>query len=80
MPPMLQRAYLIVVCVALLAPARASAQTYGDAKPRRQFVTVTVDWLNTQPLHFVEHPLEDLVGTAVAAAQFQNYEYRPATA
>ena len=38
-------------------------------------MTVTLDWLNTQPLHFVEHPLEDLLGTAVAAAQFQNYDY-----
>jgi hypothetical protein len=72
---MFQRTLLIVACAALFTPAPASAQPYGDAKPRRQFVTITLDWLNTQPLHFVEHPLQDLLGTAVAAAQFQSYDY-----
>jgi hypothetical protein len=71
---MLQR-LLIAASLVLLGSAAAFAQPSGDARPRRQFVTVTVDWLNTQPLHFGEHPLQDLVGTAVAAAQFQSYEY-----
>lgn len=74
---MLQR---FVITSALLAAigyaAAAEAQTYAPRKPRRQFVTVSTDWLNTQPLHFLEHPLEDLVGRAVATAQFQSYEYR----
>jgi hypothetical protein len=74
---MLQR---LVITSALLAiigcAATAEAQTYAPRKPRRQFVTVSADWLNTQPLHFLEHPLEDLVGRAVATAQFQAYEYR----
>lgn len=53
-----------------------SAQTYDSQKPRRHFVTITADWLNSQPLHFAEHPLSDLVGSEVASAQFENYEYR----
>jgi len=75
---MFQRALLIAVGVTLLDAAMAAtacAQPYSDTKPRRQFVTITVDWLNTKPLHFVEHPLQDLLGTAVAESQFQNYDY-----
>ena len=45
-------------------------------KPRRHFITISYDWLYTQPLHFAEHPLEDLVGTEVAAAQFKTFDYR----
>jgi hypothetical protein len=66
---------LVIVCAALLAPAAVAAQPYSDAKPRRQFVTITVDWPHTKPLHFVEHPLQDLVGTEVAPAQFQAFDY-----
>jgi hypothetical protein len=61
---------------AILCAGTADAQTYSPRKPRRQFVTVSTDWLHTQPLHFLEHPLQDLVGRPVAAAQFQDYEYR----
>ena len=74
---MLQRCVISsAILVAVGYAAAADAQTYTPQKPRRQFVTVSTDWLNTQPLHFLEHPLEDLVGRAVASAQFQNYEYR----
>ncbi len=71
---MLQRVLIVVLCAALL-PSLAAAQPYADAKPRRQFVSISVDWLHTKPLHFLEHPLEDLVGTQVAASQFQDYDY-----
>jgi len=64
------------VLLLVLFAASASAQGYAPKKPRRQFVTIATEWLNTQPLHFLEHPLEDLVGRAVATAQFQSYEYR----
>jgi hypothetical protein len=68
---------LAIICALLTAiGSAAEAQTYAPQKPRRQFVSVSTDWLNTQPLHFLEHPLQDLVGRPVAAAQFQNYEYR----
>ncbi len=62
---------------ALLIASNASAQTYeaGD-KPRKQFVTVSYDSIYTQPLHFAEHPLEDILGRPVASAQFQEFEYR----
>lgn len=62
--------------VVLLWSGTADAQTYEPRKPRRQFVTVSTDWLHTQPLHFLEHPLQELVGRPVAAAQFESYEYR----
>ena len=56
--------------------APAAAQDYSAPKPRRQFVTLSLDWLNTEPLHFASHPLEDLVGRDVAAAQLEEFEYR----
>jgi hypothetical protein len=62
--------------ILIFCAASASAQVYEPKKPRRQFITVSTDWLNTQPLHFVEHPLQDLVGREVATAQFQDYDYR----
>jgi hypothetical protein len=72
---MFQRALFLSLSFALLIPPQAVAQPYSEAKPRRQFVTITLDWMNTQPLHFLEHPLQDLVGTEVASAQFKPYEY-----
>ena len=63
-----------LLLVAFAVPA--AAQDYGVRKPRRQFITVSLDWLNTEPLHFASHPLEDLVGREVAAAQREEYDYR----
>jgi hypothetical protein len=63
--------------VALLCAAgAASAQVYPVEKPRRQFVTISYHWISNQPLHFDDHPLEDLVGADVAEAQFEAYDYR----
>jgi len=76
MPSLRRSVFTAAALVTLLSAATASAQAYTPRKPRRQFITVTTDWLRTQPLHFLEHPLQDLVGRPVAAAQFQNYEYR----
>ena len=40
-------------------------------------MTISYDWHYTQPLHFADHPLEDLLGTEVASTQFESsYEYR----
>jgi hypothetical protein len=61
--------------VTLVVPA--AAQTYTPTgTARRHFVSVSYDWLYTQPLHFADHPLEDLVGREVAAAQREVYDYR----
>jgi hypothetical protein len=73
-PPVLPRSLLASGCVLCLA-AGAAAQTYTPPQPRRQFVSVSYDWLYTQPLHFAEHPLEDLLGTEVASVQRQDYDY-----
>ena len=59
-----------------MCASSAFAQTYEAAKPRRHFITVSYDWLYTQPLHFAEHPLEDLVGKDVASTQSGDYEYQ----
>lgn len=68
----------IVLAAALIVAAAlpASAQTYSPARPHRQFITVSYDWLYTQPNHFAEHPLADLVGASIAAAQFEEFDYR----
>lgn len=66
----------LVILLTLLAwAAPASAQDYAQ-KPRRQFVTISVDWLNTEPLHFASHPLEDLVAREVADAQGAQHDYQ----
>jgi hypothetical protein len=65
-------AFLLVT----LGATDARAQDYKPSKPRRQFVTVSLAWLYTHPLHFAEHPLQDLAGSDVAEAQFEDYEYR----
>ncbi len=62
--------------VGLLCAADAAGQSYAADTPRRHFVTISSDWLYTQPLHFAEHPLADLVGAEVASAQVAPYDYR----
>lgn len=67
---------LLPVLVALLgSAARADAQTYTPDTPRRQFVTLSYDWMYTQPLHFAEHPLEDLLDEDVREAQRETFDY-----
>src|SRR4029078_10807161 len=74
---MFDRRATVAACLAVCCSAgAASAQTYTARKARRHFITVSTDWLNTRPLHFLEHPLQDLVGRDVAAAQFEDYQYR----
>ena len=67
--------FALTVVLLLVGAAPCAAQNYSVQKPRRQFVTVSLDWMNTEPLHFASHPLEDLVGRDVASAQGQTYEY-----
>jgi hypothetical protein len=66
---------VFALLIVTLSATSAFAQVYQPKKPRRQFITVATEWLNTQPLHFGEHPLQDLVGREVATAQFQDYDY-----
>lgn len=56
--------------------APAPSDEAGSASRTRHFVTLSYDWHYTQPLHFAEHPLGDLLGTEVASTQFEAYEYR----
>jgi hypothetical protein len=67
-------AWIFAAAIAFSATPLA-AQTYSPEKPRRQFVSVSYDWLYAQPLHFAEHPLGDLLETEVASAQRESFEY-----
>jgi hypothetical protein len=54
----------------------ASAQTFGvQQRARKHFVSISYDWQFTRPLHFAEHPLEDLLGRDVASAQRESFDY-----
>jgi hypothetical protein len=65
----------VAAFLTLAVAAPAAAQNYSVTKPRRQFVTISIDWMNTEPLHFAD-TLEELVGRRVASAQNEVYEYR----
>jgi len=58
------------------AATAAAAQSYEPRQPRKQFVSFSYDTVYTEPLHFAEHPLSDLVGREVASVQREAYEYR----
>jgi hypothetical protein len=75
--PGLRFSLYVCLCTSavLLVPGLSQAQTPQVQQPRRQFVSVSLDWLYTQPLHFAENPLEDLLGTEVASAQLQDHDY-----
>lgn len=62
--------------LALAAALPAEAQRATDTRPRRHFVTISSDWLYTQPLHFADHPLSDLAGAEVASVPREAYEYQ----
>jgi hypothetical protein len=53
-----------------------AADARAQDRPRRQFVTISVDQLNTQPLRFGEHPLEDLIGRSLVQGQREAFDYR----
>jgi hypothetical protein len=61
------------VLLALAGDARA--QDTAQPRPRRQFITVSYDWLYTWPLHFDAHPLEDILGVEIDSAD-PPYDYR----
>lgn len=59
----------VLLVVACAAPAAA------QAAPRRQFITISYDAFRTQPLHFGEWPVSELVGRDVAKAQRESHDY-----
>jgi hypothetical protein len=73
--PFVRPCRFFALALLLCVPTAAAAQTYAPPQPRRQFISISYDWLYTQPLHFAEHPLEDLLGAEVASAQRQEYDY-----
>ena len=64
-----------VAATALLYSTGAEAQTYESQRARRQWVTVSYDGLYTYTMRFAHTPLEDLVGTEVAASQQPPFNY-----
>jgi hypothetical protein len=67
--------FLVALTLCVSAPP-LPAQTYEAPKPRKHFVSVSLDSIYTEPLHFADHPLADLVGRPVASTQEQEFEYR----
>ena len=67
--------FLVVLWLGTLS-APVGAQSYEPDRPSKHFLTVSYDFIYTEPLHFAEHPLEDLLGREVASAQREAYEYR----
>ncbi|MCA1650427.1 MAG: hypothetical protein LC753_09145 [Acidobacteria bacterium] len=67
---------LLVFLAILLSGSTAWADSYRSQQPRRHFVMLSADWLYTQPLHFAEHPLEDLSQGAALALR-GSYEQLP---
>ena len=63
-----------LVVLALTALATEVHAQVGPA-PRRQFITVSYDWLYTWPLHFDKFPLEDIVGVPLDHTDLP-YDYR----
>jgi hypothetical protein len=70
---------ILILSAVVLVPSasRAEAQPAPNPQPtvRRQWITVSLDWLRTQPLHFENHPVEDLVGREVGESQRQTFDY-----
>ena len=64
--------FLLAAIIVWTSPAYA--QSHAQTA-RRHFVTVSYDWHYTQPLHFAEHPLEDLLAAPVASTDSDVYEY-----
>lgn len=73
--PAIWRFVAIALTTSALWPLTAEAQPYVAAPARRQFITISYNWLYTLPLHFADHPLEDLVGTRVVETD-PPYDYR----
>ena len=66
---------LLSIFILLAFASTGAAQDYSTPKPRRQWVTISIDWMRTEPLHFAEHPLEDLVGRQVNDVHNQPHDY-----
>jgi hypothetical protein len=56
-----------MLCSAVPAAAQSQA--------RRQFISVSLDNFRTQPLHFADWPLQDLIGREVAETQRGGHDY-----
>ncbi|HEX7020982.1 MAG TPA: hypothetical protein VF159_13270, partial [Gemmatimonadaceae bacterium] len=72
----MRRGILSAVVLALLPVSSGLAAAQPANKPRRHFVSVSLDNFVTQPLHFEKWPVQELVGRDVAAAQQESYDYR----
>jgi len=66
--------FLVALTLCTTVP-QLSAQTSPQNKARRHFISVSIDTIHSEPLHFAEHPLADFLGRDVASAQQQDYEY-----
>jgi hypothetical protein len=68
---------VVITAIALLvaSAAEARAQT-TPAKPSRQFVTFSVDFVHSLPLDFGAHPVADLVGRSISDGHYKGVDYQ----
>lgn len=64
-----RRALLAVILSMSLAPPALAQRVKLDPEPRRQFVTITLDFQYQQPLKFKKYPLEQLAGAPLGKVQ-----------
>ncbi len=62
----------------LMMPGTLRAQATDPIQPRKQWVTFTLDWAYSQPVHFKERPLEELAGVELGETRQAAPEYRSA--
>jgi hypothetical protein len=67
----------IAIGVCLL-PGAVNAQSNAAQSARRQWVTISYDWIYNWPLDFASHPVEDLVGADVVGIEDGFYDYQTA--
>jgi hypothetical protein len=63
---------LTLLAVGCIEPAVFAQHVALDPKPRRVFVTFSIDVARQQPLHFKRFPLEQLVGQSLDEIQDRN--------
>jgi hypothetical protein len=61
-----------------MMPGHVRAQTPDPVQPRKQWVTFTLDWAYSRPVHFMERPLEELTGVELGETRQPGPEYRSA--
>lgn len=68
---------LLGAAVLFASVSDAAAQSFRQFKPkaRKQWFSVSTDWLNMMPLHLKEAPFEQLAGRELGTSQRKDWDY-----